>query len=334
MSFRWRKTGAESGARGPRHVRDASAGAASGRSMTRRSFVAGAAYGVGLVGFSAYTLLDAFVIPKAQASATSMDTSQLNSSQVSTASADLSSEGTATSTGFESDDVTITLTTGRTSETDYYLADIEVSSVAYLKCALAQGTYGRNIKQTTSEMAEENNAILAINGDYYGWRDDGFVVRNGVLYRDTPSSGTDCLVIGSDGSMYVADEDATDAQTLVDDGAWQVLSFGPVLVEDGEVVVDASDEVSQSKSSNPRTAIAMVEPLHYLFMVSDGRTSASAGLTLQELAEVLVDAGATIAYNLDGGGSSTMWFNGEVVNNPTDGNTVGERSVSDIVYIG
>jgi exopolysaccharide biosynthesis protein len=286
------------------------------------------------VGFSAYTLLDAFVIPKAQASATTMDTSHLDSSVASTASASVASDGEATSTSFESDDVQISLTTGRTSDTDYYLADIEVSNVAYLKCALAQGTYGRNVKQTTSEMAQDNDAILAINGDYYGWRDDGFVVRNGVLYRDTPSSGTDCLVVGSDGEMYAASEDATDAQSLVDDGAWQVLSFGPVLIEDGQVMVDANDEVSQSKQYNPRTAVAMVEPLHYLFCVSDGRTSESTGLSLQELAEVLLDAGATFAYNLDGGGSSTMWFNGSVVNNPTDGNTTGERSVSDIVYIG
>jgi exopolysaccharide biosynthesis protein len=77
-----------------------------------------------------------------------------------------------------------------------------------------------------------------------------------------------------------------------------------------------------------------VSALHYIVIVSDGRTSESAGLSLLELAQLFADRGCTVAYNLDGGGSSTMWFNGRIVNNPTDGRTYGERSVSDIVYIG
>ena len=85
--------------------------------------------------------------------------------------------------------------------------------------------------------------------------------------------------------------------------------------------------------SNPRTAIGMVEPLHYILVVSDGRTDESEGLTLDELAEVMADYGCTQAYNLDGGGSSTMVFNGTVINNPTSsGRSEKERSVSDIVY--
>jgi len=86
--------------------------------------------------------------------------------------------------------------------------------------------------------------------------------------------------------------------------------------------------------SNPRTAIGMIDKLHYIFLVSDGRTSQSAGLSLLELAEVMHEYGCTVAYNLDGGGSSTMVFNGQVINNPTDGHSFGERKVSDIIYIG
>ena len=92
-------------------------------------------------------------------------------------------------------------------------------------------------------------------------------------------------------------------------------------------------------SSNPRTAIGIIEEedgsLHYIIVVSDGRTDESEGLTLYQLAEVMQQYGATTAYNLDGGGSSTLYFNGQVVNNPTtNGNTISERAVSDIVYIG
>ena len=79
----------------------------------------------------------------------------------------------------------------------------------------------------------------------------------------------------------------------------------------------------------------MIGELHYLFVVSDGRTEESEGLSLYELAAFLRDKGAQTAYNLDGGGSSTMVFEGRVVNNPTSGGRgTKERSVSDIVYVG
>jgi exopolysaccharide biosynthesis protein len=71
-----------------------------------------------------------------------------------------------------------------------------------------------------------------------------------------------------------------------------------------------NSEVDQSMTSNPRTAIGIIDNLHYVFVVSDGRTSQSAGLTLYELANIMKDLGCTTAYNLDGGGSSTMYFNG------------------------
>ena len=71
-----------------------------------------------------------------------------------------------------------------------------------------------------------------------------------------------------------------------------------------------------------------------LFVVSDGRTEESAGLSLYELSEFLQELGCKTAYNLDGGGSSTMVFQGEGVNKPTTGgDRISERAVSDIVYI-
>ena len=113
-----------------------------------------------------------------------------------------------------------------------------------------------------------------------------------------------------------------------------MLSFGPALLIDGEIAVSSGEEVGRAMASNPRTAIGIVDDLHYLFVVSDGRTNASEGLSLRELAQVLEELGAKTAYNLDGGGSSTMVFQGQVVNNPTsNGKRITERSVSDIVCI-
>jgi exopolysaccharide biosynthesis protein/putative flippase GtrA len=236
---------------------------------------------------------------------------------------------------YQDSNIQITIETIREYNTDIYVADVVISDVAYLKTALAQNTYGRNIKETTSDMADERDAILAINGDYYGFRKAGFVIRNGVLYQATARSGTaEALVVHAHGGFEIIDEGSSDAQALYDEGALQVFTFGPGLVRDGEVSVTSRSEVSQSKSSNPRTAIGMIDKLHYIFVVSDGRTSESAGLSLVQLAEVMQAYGCTEAYNLDGGGSSTMVFNGVVINNPTDGHSYGERKVSDIIYIG
>ena len=97
----------------------------------------------------------------------------------------------------------------------------------------------------------------------------------------------------------------------------------------------ANAEVQEKIGSWMRTAIGIIDELHYVFIVSDGRTDESEGLSLYELAEFMQSLGTTVAYNLDGGGSSTMVFNGEVINNPTtNGKSIKERSVSDIVYIG
>lgn len=266
-------------------------------------------------------------------SGTSSNSSDAAASTVEEGAADASTTGTQVGT-YTDDNMSITVSKVRAYDTDIYVADIQVSSAEYLKTALAQNAFGRNLKDTTSNMAEQANAVLAVNGDYYGFRDYGYVLRNGVLYRSEAASDTDALVVYGDGTMAAVSQDTTTAEELKAAGAWQVLSFGPTLVSDGELAVSAGDEVDQSMGSNPRTAIGMVSPLHYLVVVSDGRTGDNDGLSLNQLAQVFVDNGATFAYNLDGGGSTTLYFQGEVLNNPTSGNRDGERQVSDIVYFG
>ena len=238
-----------------------------------------------------------------------------------------------TEDSYSDGNISVTLTEYRQNDTTIYAADVRLSSPEYLRTALAEGTYGRNITQATSEMAENAGAVLAVNGDYYGAQQKGYVIRNGVLYRDTGESGQEDLVIYSDGSMEVIDEGEVSAQELIGSGAQQTLSFGPALVEDGSITVSEGDEVGKSMSSNPRTAIGYVSKDHFVLVVSDGRTDESEGLSLKELAEVMADAGCVCAYNLDGGGSTTMYYKGEVYNNPTTNGRIKERKVSDIVYI-
>ncbi len=259
------------------------------------------------------------------------------SNNISSGDTSSGSTGTVTSTAttYEDDDIKITITDYRENDTDIHVADITVSSSEYLKTAFAESAYGRNVTEKTSDIAESVNAILAINGDFYGAQESGYVIRNGVIYRSTAKSGNEDLVIYADGSFEIINEDDVTAEELLAKGAQNVLAFGPALVEDGKVSVTENEEVGKAMASNPRTAIGIIDENHCVFVVADGRTSENEGLSLYELAEFMESLGVQTAYNLDGGGSSTMYFNGQIINQPTtNGNSIKERSVSDIVYIG
>lgn len=289
-----------------------------------------------LIAYTVYAALDTFVIVRVL----TPDTLPTATAEASTAPTESPAEQAATApisadTEYHDDQIDIVLTTMRVENTTVYVADVQIADISLLKTALAGNTYARNLTETTSVQAANAGAILAINGDYYGAQERGYVLRNGVLYRASAQSGTDALVIGADGNFRIINEGETSADTLVREGAWQVLTFGPALIKDGQVTVSSSDEVGRAMTSNPRTAIGQISEGHYLLVVSDGRTKESTGLSLRQLAELMQSLGAQIAYNLDGGGSSTMVFQGRVVNNPTtNGRSIRERSVSDIVYIG
>ena len=288
-------------------------------------------YTVVLVIYTGYILLDGFVIPHSYQKVETMQTDAV-AQNTDTQTGDQNE--ILTDTSYNNGNVAIQITQYREYDTDIYVADITLSDVEELQTAFANATYGKNITATVSDIAADNNAILAINGDYYSAR-SGYVIRNGVLYRDT-SAGADQedLVIYSDGTCEVIKEGDITAQELIDKGAWQVLAFGPGLLTNGTITVSENEEVDQAKTSNPRTAFGMIDTLHYVMVVSDGRTSQSSGLSLYQMAAFMQSIGVTTAYNLDGGGSSTMVFNGTVMNQPTtDGNTISERKVSDIVYI-
>ena len=163
------------------------------------------------------------------------------------------------------------------------------------------------------------------------------MIKNGVVYRDSvrDDSEYDDLAAYADGSFEIINEENISAQQLVDNGVVQLFAFGPALVENGQIVVDENTEVGKAMASNPRTAIGIIDELHYIFVVADGRSSESGGLSIYELAQLMKSYGCEVAYNLDGGGSSTMYFNGQVINKPiTNGHSFKEREVSDIVYIG
>ena len=267
---------------------------------------------------------------------TSVENENTNNSAV-TSTESSESTKTVTDSSYKDSNVDINITTVRKNNTTVYVADVKLSDSSYLKTALAHDSFGTNVTEATSSMAGNNNAILAVNGDYYGADRSGYVIKNGVIYRNTVRSDSEYpdLAVYKDGSFKIIYETEVTAEELLADGVVNLFAFGPSLIENSEISVDQNTEVRQAMTKNPRTAIGIVDKNHYILVVSDGRTNESEGLSLYELAEVLKEYGVTTAYNLDGGGSSTMYFNGNIVNNPTtNGHRISEREVSDIVYIG
>ena len=339
------------------------------KKLLKKPLAVGLAAGLLIASLDSYVLLKTFVISEVQAvvvknttsdvaqtaentdttinsNTTTTDNSDKNTTTVenestnsSTANTAESSDGakTVTDSSYKDSNVDINITTIRKNNTTVYMADVKLSDSSYLKTALAYDSFGTNVTEATSSMATNNNAILAVNGDYYGADRSGYVIKNGVIYRNTVRSDSEYpdLAVYKDGSFKIIYETEVTAEELLADGVVNLFAFGPSLIENGEISVDQNTEVRQAMTKNPRTAIGIVDKNHYILVVSDGRTNESEGLSLYELAEVLKEYGATTAYNLDGGGSSTMYFNGNIVNNPTtNGHRISEREVSDIVYIG
>ena len=234
-----------------------------------------------------------------------------------------------TENSYSSPDISITVTeeTAANGRITYYLADIYVRDITCFQSALARDTYGSGYRDSIENMAWLNGALLAINGDYYGNTNEGVVIRNGVIYR---ANRTDCdvCVLYYDGTMRVMPGSAFSVEDAVRDGAWQAWTFGPALLDTDGSVLTQFASTSRIISANPRTAIGYYEPGHYCMVVVDGRGE-SAGISLPDLSALFYDLGCTAAYNLDGGNSSIMVWNSEIINDPSGGG----RDSSDALLI-
>jgi len=310
------------------------------RKHPRRRFLLGGAAVLGLAatGTSAWAL-NRFVIDHVEVGdVTSLEAKAHNA--VAGSSAAPATNVTVAENSYSSSNTSIEIqqvSNGSGSDTvTYYVADVKLTNATDLRSAFANNSYGTNIVAKPTAMAFEHDAILAINGDYYGFRSDGILIRNGVIYRD--SDKRDGMAFYTDGRVEVYDETTTNAQTLLDAGAWNTLSFGPALVNNSQVLsgidqveVDTNVGNHSIQGKQPRTAVGWVETNHLKLVVVDGRSEGySRGVTMTELAQIMADLGCACAYNIDGGGSSAMYFNGSIINQPSNG---GERDTSDILYI-
>lgn len=238
----------------------------------------------------------------------------------------VSGEGT-----YKSANISVTLTEHRTENSAgepvcWFEADVYVRNVGFLRTAFAGGVFARGVSDTVPAMANENGAVIAVNGDYYGVRDKGRVIRNGIVYRDTLCYQVCALY--ADGTMETYRAGEFDVDRAIRGGVWQAWDFGPELLDNGGKAFEEFKTGIAGK--NPRCAIGYYEPGHYCMILVDGRQNGySAGLTLKELADLFERMGCVRAYNLDGGMSANMAFGGKLVNRPAGGG----RTVSDIFFV-
>jgi hypothetical protein len=243
-----------------------------------------------------------------------------------------------TDSGYSSRDICIKISSYDTGEgvidSPYTVADIYVRDIRCLQSYFAGGKYiptGHGEEILT--LMEESGAIVAANGDYYSMQMGSGVLRNGVLYR-YPKADFDVFVLYDDGSVTIYPKRSIRTEqdwAKAFENAWQVWSFGPSLLdENGKQYEDLRASLFPVVANrNPRTGIGYYEPGHYCLVVVDGRDGDSApGASIEEFASVFESLGCKQAYNLDGGGTSRMAFDGEIITEPSQ-----DRVLPDIVLV-
>lgn len=222
----------------------------------------------------------------------------------------------------------------RQYSTDYWVAKVKISNIGQMQGGLSNGTYGGSLQRVSSAL-NVRNGIIGINGsrfDGYGRPgNDAVMIKDGRVYENATLGTSKCLMaVDWNGYMFTA-EPGLSGITLQQ--KWDIkdtYSFGPILLENGETVPysEQGDPFSLMYYDDPRAAVGMVRPGEYVLLVADGRSSGSRGLEGHEMVSIFKRYGCTYAYNLDGGGSATLAYRGEVLNHPSDGT---ERPVGDFM---
>lgn len=231
---------------------------------------------------------------------------------------------------YADENVRIEITKSEADNLCYYVADVWIKSMESLKTAFAGDAFvtGTANYAQVQELADRNNAILAINADISCRKESGVVLRNGILYRERGAL-EDVCVLYADGTMETVSGEAFDLDAAGAKGAYQTFTFGPTLIHNGEVPTEYNCS-AKLRRRNPRAAIGYYEPGHYCLVVVDGRQNGySRGLSTEGMSQLFLRLGCTEAYNLDGGASAAMVFRGELLSRPC-----GRRTVSEILYIG
>ncbi len=210
-----------------------------------------------------------------------------------------------------------------------YVADIYIEDITSIRSAWSKDTLKASAHSPMDvlDLMAREDALLMINGDYVSKWDFGCVVCNGAVARQVDNPRYDPCVLLRDGTMITLDGTKTSSEQILKMDPWQVWFFGPSLLdEDGRAKGTFNSSLTDV---NPRTVIGYYAPGHYCFVVVEGRRDKySRGMTLQQLSRYMESLGCAAAYNLDGGDSSVMAFDGRRVNKPRS-----FRNIPDVIYI-
>lgn len=206
------------------------------------------------------------------------------------------------------------------------------------------------VRVDATETAKKHNVVFAMNTDYYTYRvavnnnrHTGIVIRDGRILYDDPYTekqvtnsmfpNLDMLAFMPDGSLKVYHSWEKTAQEFIDEGVQTLYSFGPYLLLDGKVSERA---YANNENKNPRCAIGMVEPGHYVAIMCEGRLKRSAGVTISYLAKMMRAKGCQVAFNMDGGQTAVMVFMGKQLNQigAYDGGKTNSRPTSEVLGFG
>ena len=211
----------------------------------------------------------------------------------------------------------------------YFVADIYVASLENFQTYWAGGSFRKWMEEDPIQCAKNAGAILAINGDYADSQDFGLLVRNGELYMEEQTIYDICALY-YDGTMVTYGADEYKVEDVLAREPYQIWKFGPALLDEKGQPRSSFNATGPISDVNPRTGIGYYEPGHNCFVVVDGRQGGySAGMRIGRFAQLFADLGCTAAYNLDGGRSSVMTFQGSFFNQPY----LNGRNAGDILLI-
>lgn len=212
--------------------------------------------------------------------------------------------------------------------TTYWVARVKTRNSSQLRSALSYGSYG-GARQKTSSAVSANGGIIGINGsafDYGNGRPSplGMCIKNGRVYGNYATSYS-VMAVKKDGTIFTPRQGLW-AQSLLNMGVKDTYNFGPILINNGVV----QEAWAETRKYYPRVAVGMIRKNDYVLLCCNGNgVKGSRGLNHWEMADIFRSYGCQYAYNLDGGGSATLYYNGVVMNNPSDG---AERPCADFLY--
>ncbi len=236
---------------------------------------------------------------------------------------------------YQNDHIRVSIEQKQKDGMTYFACDIQLSDVSQMRTAFAGDSFTSGIYEAVSDIAGRYDPVLAINADYCRYHRDGVIIRNGEVLRRQNIRLHHLLIVDEHGDLSAltdrSGKQGLVANDLEQKNTWQTFEFGPVLVRGGEACTLPSSFYIRTADGydEPRTAIGQIGPLHYIVIVVDGRREGySTGASLPQLQQLFLDEGAQFAFNLDGGGSTTLYFLGSVVNMPSSG---AQRPVSDVI---